>query len=374
MTGGTGYTRRDPAARWPARPAPRRRTSTPGSAATRRRSSTCVWVGYPQGEIPLRDIEGVPAVYGGTIPAAIWHDFMAAAMQGSRSRTSFRRRPSRLRPRARRWRSPRPRRPSPSATPSPSERRRPASRPSPSRVPEPERVADARVPATRRARPWLRRCPPRRPERARAAAASTSIAAERPIDAEALGDRVDDHEVGRRLERLDRERRHDRACRVRARSARRTSRSRARRARASTPGPPGPLAGNSRALSLSKPGAVVLDLDPQLRLVGLDGDERRSPRRRACRRSTAPPGRRGRRASRGPRAGRARTAPVNSVWTPVLAPEALQRLAQRRDQAALLQHRRAQPRHQPAEGVGLLVELLADLRRAPRARARCRRP
>ena len=25
---------------------------------------------------------GVPAVYGGTIPAAIWHDYMTAAMQG----------------------------------------------------------------------------------------------------------------------------------------------------------------------------------------------------------------------------------------------------------------------------------------------------
>jgi penicillin-binding protein 1A len=43
---------------------------------------TCVWVGYPQGEIPLRNVEGVPDVYGGTIPAAIWHDFMSEAMQG----------------------------------------------------------------------------------------------------------------------------------------------------------------------------------------------------------------------------------------------------------------------------------------------------
>ena len=43
---------------------------------------TCVWVGYPKGEIPLVNVEGVPSVYGGTIPAAIWHDYMALAMKG----------------------------------------------------------------------------------------------------------------------------------------------------------------------------------------------------------------------------------------------------------------------------------------------------
>ncbi len=44
--------------------------------------ATCVWVGYPQGEIPMESVEGVSPVYGGTIPAAIWHDFMTVAMQG----------------------------------------------------------------------------------------------------------------------------------------------------------------------------------------------------------------------------------------------------------------------------------------------------
>ncbi|MEO8424720.1 MAG: transglycosylase domain-containing protein [Actinomycetota bacterium] len=44
--------------------------------------ATCVWVGYPQGEIPLESVEGVSPVFGGTIPAAIWHDFMTVAMQG----------------------------------------------------------------------------------------------------------------------------------------------------------------------------------------------------------------------------------------------------------------------------------------------------
>jgi penicillin-binding protein 1A len=40
---------------------------------------TCVWVGYPDGARPMRDVRGVPEVYGGTIPARIWHDFMTEA-------------------------------------------------------------------------------------------------------------------------------------------------------------------------------------------------------------------------------------------------------------------------------------------------------
>ncbi|MEX0651576.1 MAG: transglycosylase domain-containing protein, partial [Actinomycetota bacterium] len=42
--------------------------------------TTCVWVGYPAGQRPLIDVAGVPVVYGGTIPAAIWQDFMLKAM------------------------------------------------------------------------------------------------------------------------------------------------------------------------------------------------------------------------------------------------------------------------------------------------------
>jgi penicillin-binding protein 1A len=42
--------------------------------------TTCVWVGYPQAEIPLQNIEGVGVVVGGTLPAEIWHAFMAAAL------------------------------------------------------------------------------------------------------------------------------------------------------------------------------------------------------------------------------------------------------------------------------------------------------
>jgi penicillin-binding protein 1A len=42
--------------------------------------ATCVWVGYPEEEIPLLDIHGYPALFGGTIPAAIWQDYMTFAV------------------------------------------------------------------------------------------------------------------------------------------------------------------------------------------------------------------------------------------------------------------------------------------------------
>jgi penicillin-binding protein 1A len=45
--------------------------------------ATCVWVGYPKTDTePLVSVEGVPAVFGGTIPAAIFHEFMTTALQG----------------------------------------------------------------------------------------------------------------------------------------------------------------------------------------------------------------------------------------------------------------------------------------------------
>jgi penicillin-binding protein 1A len=42
--------------------------------------ATCVWVGYPRGEIPLLNVEGVGEVAGGTLPAEIWHAFMGPAV------------------------------------------------------------------------------------------------------------------------------------------------------------------------------------------------------------------------------------------------------------------------------------------------------
>jgi penicillin-binding protein 1A len=45
--------------------------------------STAVWMGYANNETtPLRNIRGVSTVYGGTIPAQTWHDFMIQALQG----------------------------------------------------------------------------------------------------------------------------------------------------------------------------------------------------------------------------------------------------------------------------------------------------
>jgi penicillin-binding protein 1A len=43
--------------------------------------AACVWVGYLNDNKPLTNVEGVSPVYGGTIPAAIWHDFMIKAIQ-----------------------------------------------------------------------------------------------------------------------------------------------------------------------------------------------------------------------------------------------------------------------------------------------------
>jgi penicillin-binding protein 1A len=42
--------------------------------------ATCVWIGYPGGEIPLENVEGVYQVFGGSLPAEIWHDFMGPAV------------------------------------------------------------------------------------------------------------------------------------------------------------------------------------------------------------------------------------------------------------------------------------------------------
>jgi len=43
--------------------------------------SAAVWVGYPQGLIPMRSVHGI-TVYGGTFPAQIWRKFMVKALEG----------------------------------------------------------------------------------------------------------------------------------------------------------------------------------------------------------------------------------------------------------------------------------------------------
>jgi penicillin-binding protein 1A len=45
---------------------------------------TTVWVGYPQGEIPMDNVHGI-AVAGGTFPATIWKLFMESALESSPS-------------------------------------------------------------------------------------------------------------------------------------------------------------------------------------------------------------------------------------------------------------------------------------------------
>ncbi len=44
--------------------------------------ATCVWIGYPVSEqFPLRNIEGVSTVFGGTLPSDIWQIFMDGALR-----------------------------------------------------------------------------------------------------------------------------------------------------------------------------------------------------------------------------------------------------------------------------------------------------
>jgi penicillin-binding protein 1A len=100
--------------------------------------ATCVWVGYPQGQIPLENVEGVPQVFGGTIPAAIWNDFMETAMANKQaiafpepSLEQLTVTPSAEAP------IPPPPSPSPEPSPSPSEEPSPSPEPSPPPSPSP---------------------------------------------------------------------------------------------------------------------------------------------------------------------------------------------------------------------------------------------
>jgi penicillin-binding protein 1A len=44
--------------------------------------AACVWIGHPQAEIPMRNLDGFAQVVGGSVPARIWHDFMVRALRG----------------------------------------------------------------------------------------------------------------------------------------------------------------------------------------------------------------------------------------------------------------------------------------------------
>ncbi len=129
--------------------------------------ATCVWVGYPEAAKPLLNVMGVPAVYGGTIPAAIWHDYMLAAVQGLPPEgfqypdfAGYTRGPTVAVSSPAPSPSPTPSptdepspsdspSPSPSPTPSPT----PSSTPSPTDSPSPSAAPAVPAPAPRRARP-----------------------------------------------------------------------------------------------------------------------------------------------------------------------------------------------------------------------------
>jgi penicillin-binding protein 1A len=42
--------------------------------------AACVWVGYPNAQIPMLNVGGFPQVFGGSIPTLIWRDFMKKAL------------------------------------------------------------------------------------------------------------------------------------------------------------------------------------------------------------------------------------------------------------------------------------------------------
>jgi penicillin-binding protein 1A len=44
--------------------------------------STSVWMGFADSQRPLTNIKGLARIYGGTLPAKTWHDFMVAALEG----------------------------------------------------------------------------------------------------------------------------------------------------------------------------------------------------------------------------------------------------------------------------------------------------
>ncbi|MBI2239124.1 MAG: transglycosylase domain-containing protein, partial [Actinobacteria bacterium] len=105
--------------------------------------ATCVWIGYPKGEIPMYSVEGFSPVYGGTIPALIWRDFMLEATARmpvkdfpTPSFEGYTGGPPTPPPVPAPSKSPKPS-PSPSPTPSPTPSATPSPSPSPSPTPSP---------------------------------------------------------------------------------------------------------------------------------------------------------------------------------------------------------------------------------------------
>jgi membrane peptidoglycan carboxypeptidase len=95
--------------------------------------AACVWMGYAEAQLPLVGIEGYSAVFGGTLPALIWHDFMAAATANMKVVDFHEPNPEGY---TRSAPTPPPA-PAPSVTPSPTEEPTPEPSPSPTESPSP---------------------------------------------------------------------------------------------------------------------------------------------------------------------------------------------------------------------------------------------
>ena len=101
--------------------------------------ATCVWVGYRSINKPLVNIEGIGEVFGGTIPAEIWKDFMTTATRrlprttGRSPSIRWSTRSSMRRPRSATTRAP-------PAPPAPDEKKKPGKKPK-----APRRADDAVV-------------------------------------------------------------------------------------------------------------------------------------------------------------------------------------------------------------------------------------
>ncbi len=105
--------------------------------------AACVWVGYPDEQKSMYDVEGNYEVFGGTIPAEIWHDFMSLAtanMPVADFRTpSFEGYTISASP---------PPAPSPTATPSPTASETPSPTPTPSPSPTEPTPSPTSTPST----------------------------------------------------------------------------------------------------------------------------------------------------------------------------------------------------------------------------------
>ena len=130
---------------------------------------TCVWVGYPQGEIPLENVEGLLGGVRRHDPALIWHDFMSQATANMRikdfAQPSFEGYSLGAPPRRRRRRRRSPRRPLPSRVrrrrgrPSRARRRRPSPRADPLAQPQPRRALRPHQPSPTPSPPAAPRTP-----------------------------------------------------------------------------------------------------------------------------------------------------------------------------------------------------------------------